>query len=81
MIHKENLKAGLIAGIGGLVVSMVINYFILPKPETVFANAFGNGISGLMGGFMGGFFGFKKTNNKKRKKLGKINKVMHEKIM
>lgn len=81
MIHKENLKAGLIAGIGGLVVSMVINYFILPKPETVFANAFGNGISGLMCGFMGGFFGFKKTNNKKRKKLGKINKVMHEKIM
>jgi hypothetical protein len=64
MINKKSLKAGLIGGIGGLVVSMVINYFILPMPETVFANALGNGISGLMSGFMGGFLAIKKTNSK-----------------
>ena len=64
MINKESLKAGLIGGIGGLVVSMVINYFILPMPETVLANALGTGISGLMSGFMGGFLAIKKTNNK-----------------
>jgi len=66
MINKESLKAGLIGGIGGLVVSMVINYFILPMPETVFANALGNGISGLMSGFMGGFLAIKKTNSKRK---------------
>ena len=64
MINKRSLKAGLIGGIGGLVVSMVNNYFILPMPETVLANALGNGISGLMSGFMGGFLAIKKTNDK-----------------
>ena len=62
MIDKKSLKAGLIGGIGGLIFSMVINYFILPIPETVFANAFGNGISGLISGFMGGFLAIKKIN-------------------
>jgi hypothetical protein len=38
-------------------MSFVINYFLLPLPETVFANALGNGISGLISGFMGGFMG------------------------
>ena len=66
MINKESLKAGLIGGIGGLVVSMVINYYILPMPETVFANALGNGISDLMSGFMGGFLAIKKTNSKRK---------------
>jgi len=55
MIDKKSFKAGLFGGIGGLIFSMVINYFILPMPETVFANAVGNGISGLISGFMGGY--------------------------
>ena len=63
MIKKESLKAGLIGGIGGLIVSMLINYYILPVPETAFSNALGNGISGLMSGFMGGFLAIKKNGN------------------
>lgn len=66
MIPKESVKAGLIGGIGGLIVSTLINYFILPVPETAVANALGNGISGLMSGFMGGFLAIKNINNKKK---------------
>lgn len=66
MINKESLKAGLIGGIGGLIVSVLINYFILPMPETVLANALGNGMSGLMSGFMGGFLALRtKSKNGK----------------
>jgi hypothetical protein len=65
-IPHERIRAVAGGGIGGLVVSMVINYYILPMPETVFANALGNGISGLMIGFMGGFLAIKKTNSKRK---------------
>lgn len=75
MINKESLKAGLIGGIGGLVVSMAINYYILPMPETVFVNALGNGMSGLMSGLMSGFIRgslpIKKTNNKRKNRKSK----------
>jgi len=62
MIDKKSFNAGLIGGIGGLIFSMVINYFILPMPETVLANAVGNGISGLISGFMGGYLAIKKIS-------------------
>ncbi|MEG0377461.1 MAG: hypothetical protein RR614_03175 [Eubacterium sp.] len=39
----------------GLLVSFLLNYFVLPIPLTIFSNAMGNGISGLISGFMGGF--------------------------
>jgi len=57
---NKALIAGLMGGIGGLVFSIIINYFILPMPETLFANALGNGISGLISGFMGGYLAIKK---------------------
>ena len=60
---NKALIAGLMGGIGGLVFSIIINYFILPMPETLFANALGNGISGLISGFMGGYLAIKKINN------------------
>lgn len=41
----------------GLLISFLLNYFLIPMPTTVLANALGNGISGLMSGFMGGFMG------------------------
>lgn len=52
---KEAVKAGIVGGGIGLVISFLVNYFIIPMPETIFANAMGNGISGLISGFMGGF--------------------------
>lgn len=41
----------------GFLMSFLLNYFFIPFPETIFANALGNGLSGLMSGFMGGFIG------------------------
>ena len=57
---KEALKAGLLGGLGGLVFSMIINYFVIPMPETTFTNALGNGASGLISGFMGGYLAISK---------------------
>lgn len=54
---KSAIMTGLIGGIMGLLISFALNYFVVPMPETAFANALGNGISGLMSGFMGGFIG------------------------
>jgi hypothetical protein len=54
---SEVMKAAIIGGVMGLIPSFLINYFLLPMPETVLANAIGNGISGLISGFMGGFMG------------------------
>lgn len=62
-IQKKALKAGLIGGIGGLVFSMIINYFVIPMPESLIGNALGNGISGLISGFMGGYLAIKKNKN------------------
>ena len=62
-IQKKALKAGLIGGIGGLVFSMIINYFVFPMPESLIGNASGNGISGLISGFMGGYLAIKKNKN------------------
>jgi hypothetical protein len=52
--QKGPIIAGLLGGTGGLVFSIIINYFLLPMPETLFANVLGNGISGLISGFMEG---------------------------
>lgn len=54
---KAAIMSGLFGGIMGLLISFAMNYFVIPMPETVLANALGNGISGLMSGFMGGFMG------------------------
>ena len=62
-IQKEALNAGLIGGIGGLIFSMIINYFVIPMPESLIVNALGNGISGLISGFMGGYLAIKKNKN------------------
>ena len=57
MDYKEALKNGAIGGFMGFLMSAVINYYVIPFPETVLNNAVGNGISGLISGFMGGFMG------------------------
>lgn len=53
----DMLKAGLIGGLVGAVASFLINYFLVPVPESELLNGLGNGISGLISGFMGGFMG------------------------
>jgi hypothetical protein len=53
----EIIKAATIGGIMGLLPSFLLNYFLIPMPETALANALGNGLSGLISGFMGGFMG------------------------
>jgi hypothetical protein len=60
-MDRKALKAGLIGGIGGLVFSMVMNYFVIPMPDSLIGSAFGNGISGLISGLMGGFLAIKNT--------------------
>ena len=54
---KEALKSGLIGAAFGFTVSFMVNYFLVPCPETLLANALNNGISGFVSGFMGGFMG------------------------
>lgn len=53
----HSVKAGVIGALMGFALSFLVNYFLLPMPETGVANAIGNGISGLISGFMGGFMG------------------------
>lgn len=47
------IKPSLIAGIMGFIMSFLMNYFIVPMPDSVVFNAFGNGISGFISGFFG----------------------------
>lgn len=54
---KESLKSGLISAAFGFTLSFLVNYFLVPFPETLLVNAFNNGISGFFSGFMGGFMG------------------------
>jgi ABC-type lipoprotein release transport system permease subunit len=54
---NEAIKIGLIGGIGGLVISFSINYFVVPVPADVFNHALVNGMSGLLSGFVAGFAG------------------------
>ena len=54
---SDALKAGLIGGSLGLVVSFLLNYFVFPMPDSVMGVAVSNGISGLISGFLGGFLG------------------------
>lgn len=39
------------------MISFLLNWLLIPMPETLMANGLGNGLSGLMSGFMGGFIG------------------------
>lgn len=55
-MFMESIKAGVISGILGALLSWLINYFLIDVPGTVFLHAVGNGISGLFSGFFGGFF-------------------------
>lgn len=41
----------------GLAVSFLLNYFVIPMPDSVIGVALGNAISGLISGFLGGFLG------------------------
>ena len=67
MERKEALINGAIAGFIGFVMSMIMNYFVIPFPATVLSNAVGNGISGLISGFMGGFMGIMVYSKKLKK--------------
>ena len=67
--QKEAIKAGVIGGIGGLIFSMVINYYVVPMPKSLFETALGNGISGLISGFMGGFLAIKKNESPQSSKV------------
>ena len=53
----EALKGSIIGGIVGGVISGLLNYFVLPIPETHLDNAIGHGIGGLICTFIGGVVG------------------------
>lgn len=51
MHHKKNIIAAAIpAGLISFALSFIIGGYILPFPDTIIANAFGNGMSGLISG-------------------------------
>jgi len=54
---SPSVRAGLVGGIMGFILSTLMNYFIFPLPNAILASALGNGLSGLLSGFMGGFMG------------------------
>lgn len=53
----EALKGSIVGGIVGGVISGLLNYFVLPVPETKLDNAIGHGIGGLICTFIGGVVG------------------------
>ncbi|MEM9982941.1 MAG: hypothetical protein AAF734_10630 [Bacteroidota bacterium] len=59
MKNNAALKAGITGALAGMLFSALLNYFVIPIPETTFINAVGNGMSGLISGFMGGFMALK----------------------
>ena len=63
---KPILKAALISGLMGFVISFLLNYFIFPVPTTELASAFGNGMSGLFSGFMGAYMALKQSSEPKK---------------
>lgn len=50
-------KSGLTGGVIGAVLSGAVNYFVIPMPETLLANALGHFASGGISGFLAGFMG------------------------
>lgn len=54
---KSALINGVMGGVMGFHMSLLLNYFVFPLPESIRMHAIGNGLSGLMSGFMGGFIG------------------------
>ena len=71
--YKESLIAGGIGAIMGVIMSFLINFFLIPLPETQLMNGINHAISGLISGFMGGFMGvlmyFIMKNKKAKKEL------------
>lgn len=55
--YKESFIAGAIGAFMGIVMSFLINYFLIPLPTTQLMNGINHAISGLISGFMGGFMG------------------------
>ncbi len=52
-LNSSIVKASLVAGVMGFIMSFLANYFIVPMPESVVVNSIGNGLSGFMSGFFG----------------------------
>jgi len=52
---SEALKNGLIAGLFSAVVSVLLNYYVLPFPKSILANAFDHGIGGFFCGLVSAF--------------------------
>lgn len=46
------VKGGLLAGTISAVIAFLLNYYLLPFPETLFRNAMGHGIGGFIAGFI-----------------------------
>lgn len=58
-MNKKAFISGLIGAAFGFIFSGLINYYLLPFPETIFDHALSNGLSGMFSGFMGGFMAIK----------------------
>lgn len=53
----EIAKGGLIAGTISAIISFLLNYYLLPFPETLLDNAVGHGIGGFIAGFISACMG------------------------
>lgn len=51
-IKKELIKSIFPSAIACTVMSFLVNYFLIPMPKNVMANAIGNGVSGLLSGII-----------------------------
>ncbi len=49
------LKNGLIAGLFSSAVSVLLNYYVLPFPQSILDNAIGHGIGGFFCGLISAF--------------------------
>ncbi len=54
---NEIVKGGLMAGTISSIISFLLNYYLLPFPETPLDNAAGHGIGGFIAGFISACMG------------------------
>ena len=54
---KEALLNALIAGIFSFIISALLNYYVIPFPESKIANVIGHGAGGFFSGFFSAIIG------------------------
>lgn len=54
---SESFKGGLLAGIMSAIISGLLNHYLLPMPNSPWANTIGHSIGGFFTGFISAFIG------------------------